>query len=747
MKKILFTICFFAAFLSVSSAQIVQAVVNPGVYDSSVFNSLYSNQAFRNKFNAVIEGPDTVTYFVDLYGVKSLKFAQTSDSSGGSGVNIYNSDGTILSSVNRTVSMEPISQLNFNFANGNQGVKIYAGDNVSATNGEIEISSPTTNNSIQINENGIGLEISDGADLQNNLDFFPNYLQANTQDNASNINSNFNVGTTVGLLFEISAPDADENANFSVSANTVSLEVDNTAANTNNSMQYIFDAFSNVIAGPSDRNEFTQSLSENLMNIEDNSNNVFNWQVGAIQSNMSFDNTIVSSSFDFEAETFRAALDNSTIEMQLDNVEINAGSNSVFVFTDSSTFSHKAAYANFFDPATLNDNPLSFAPLGWVKDSAYIKAFTATPGGLGNVSITEGDRVWSVDNIDISPVQTVGSSDGSILPVLGPAGALDLTVDASQVLAADNGTNVSGGMVKLGGPLTQSTTTITADNGEQIVIAGTQNASLFANLDVQNTGTNGNAINASATSGRAIYATATNGNALEVGSSAGGVGIVASSTASGGIAITAASGDSETMILNSTTGITTKITQNHSSTNTVTTIAQFLRHCSGSVADNIGQSVQYYVEGSGGGTILSSEWITQLIDITASTETSRVRIRAKGAGVDRDVLQLYGTGTVNVPAGDLTLQTGSLDIQAAGSKIKIATGANASVGTSASMTAGTITINTTAVTTNSLIFLTHKTFGGTTGVLRPDNIVNGTSFDIVSSSNTDTGTVQWFIIN
>lgn len=90
---------------------------------------------------------------------------------------------------------------------------------------------------------------------------------------------------------------------------------------------------------------------------------------------------------------------------------------------------------------------------------------------------------------------------------------------------------------------------------------------------------------------------------------------------------------------------------------------------------------------------------------------------------------------------------GSIALKTAGNKINIATGTNASVGTSAAMVAGTITISTTAVTASSKIFLTNAAPAGTIGVLSVGTITAGTSFVINSSSALDTSTVNWFIIN
>lgn len=107
------------------------------------------------------------------------------------------------------------------------------------------------------------------------------------------------------------------------------------------------------------------------------------------------------------------------------------------------------------------------------------------------------------------------------------------------------------------------------------------------------------------------------------------------------------------------------------------------------------------------------------------------------------------TGGVTATAGNITATNGNLVLSTAGNKISIATGANASLGTSAAMVAGTVTVATTAVTASSRIFLTTNTPGGTQGVLSAPtaSIVAGTSFVINSSNAADTSTVNWWIVN
>jgi len=104
-------------------------------------------------------------------------------------------------------------------------------------------------------------------------------------------------------------------------------------------------------------------------------------------------------------------------------------------------------------------------------------------------------------------------------------------------------------------------------------------------------------------------------------------------------------------------------------------------------------------------------------------------------------------GATTAPIDQLEV-TGNFALMTAGNKIKIATGSNASIGTS-TLVAGTVTVSTTAVATNSIIMVCTRTPGGTAGFLSAPaaSIVNGTSFVINSSSATETSTVCWWIIN
>jgi hypothetical protein len=106
-------------------------------------------------------------------------------------------------------------------------------------------------------------------------------------------------------------------------------------------------------------------------------------------------------------------------------------------------------------------------------------------------------------------------------------------------------------------------------------------------------------------------------------------------------------------------------------------------------------------------------------------------------------------GSVTATLGNITATNGNLSLGTAGNKINIATGTNASVGTSGAMTAGSVVVNTTAITANSLVFFATNALGTVTvpQAYRVSARTPGTSFTIQSQDATDTSTVNYLIIN
>jgi hypothetical protein len=72
---------------------------------------------------------------------------------------------------------------------------------------------------------------------------------------------------------------------------------------------------------------------------------------------------------------------------------------------------------------------------------------------------------------------------------------------------------------------------------------------------------------------------------------------------------------------------------------------------------------------------------------------------------------------------------------------------NVTASGTAALVAGTVTVNTTAVAANSIVKLYRQAAGGTLGHLSVGAIVAATSFVINSSSNIDTSTIFWEVVN
>lgn len=98
-----------------------------------------------------------------------------------------------------------------------------------------------------------------------------------------------------------------------------------------------------------------------------------------------------------------------------------------------------------------------------------------------------------------------------------------------------------------------------------------------------------------------------------------------------------------------------------------------------------------------------------------------------------------------ISLGTSTSVTGNLTLNTAGNGLLIKEGTNATMGL-ATLAAGTVTVSTNKVTASSRIFLTVQTAGGTQGFLRVSARSANTSFTITSTSNTETSTVAWMIV-
>lgn len=107
---------------------------------------------------------------------------------------------------------------------------------------------------------------------------------------------------------------------------------------------------------------------------------------------------------------------------------------------------------------------------------------------------------------------------------------------------------------------------------------------------------------------------------------------------------------------------------------------------------------------------------------------------------------LTASTTLRATLGNITATNGNLVLSTAGNKLVIATGSNASVGTSAAMTAGAVTVATTASSGTAKVFFSRATTGGTPGNVSI-TAQDGTGFTLTSTSGTETSTFNWWIIN
>lgn len=130
-----------------------------------------------------------------------------------------------------------------------------------------------------------------------------------------------------------------------------------------------------------------------------------------------------------------------------------------------------------------------------------------------------------------------------------------------------------------------------------------------------------------------------------------------------------------------------------------------------------------------------------------SNDTSRFSINKDGTIINKaDILSAgihRNSGFISTGNGQIS---GNLNLTNSGSKINIVAGSNASVGV-VNLALGVAIVNTTAVTSNSIIFLTVQDQGIQNGKIRVSSKIAGTSFTITSSDATDNCSIGWFIIN
>jgi hypothetical protein len=351
-----------------------------------------------------------------------------------------------------------------------------------------------------------------------------------------------------------------------------------------------------------------------------------------------------------------------------------------------------------------------------VTNTEYVFTSLSTIGGVASAT-------WTLLGAAAGALNTL--SDGSSTLVTPSAGNIQIAGTPSQIATTAGSSEIT---LSLIGPYTPASYTahgVLIGEGASSVVAttpGTTGQALMGNTGADPAFTGSPSFSGSVTAATGLTVTAggagitgtTNINttgAAVTSIGTGGTGAVDIGNATGNTAVTGSLTASTG--LTATTGGLTASAGGAAITGTTTI------NTTGAAATSIGTG------GTGAVNIGNN---------TGNTNITGTAIASLGY-----VATLGGFATTN---GGLTLNT-------AGNKISIATGANASIGTSAAMTAGTITISSTAVSATSIIFLTCNTPSGTQGFLSAPaaSRVANTSFVINSSSALDTSTVNWWIIN
>lgn len=158
---------------------------------------------------------------------------------------------------------------------------------------------------------------------------------------------------------------------------------------------------------------------------------------------------------------------------------------------------------------------------------------------------------------------------------------------------------------------------------------------------------------------------------------------------------------------------------------------------------------------------------SQLLQIHSTTNGAALSLVDHGNSGDQwDIASYFGrfliargtnTSSVDISANHNVKFAGGIGVGSIGDDpgasnvvvhggVKVREGlANSTMGVVA-LTAGAVTVNTTMVTANSRIFLTGQTGGGTPGAYRVNQRTGGSSFEIASTSGTDTNLVAWWIV-
>jgi len=276
---------------------------------------------------------------------------------------------------------------------------------------------------------------------------------------------------------------------------------------------------------------------------------------------------------------------------------------------------------------TTVTNPTTTPYISFAQQSAAANTYYGVGGTTGvpsflPISNIRGQVVTILSDTTIS----ICSSDA--VPVCDTF--IVNTVSAIQAVRIISDTELEVCGVSLCDTLTVTTTTIgqpiTADNG---LTMNTPSNVQFGGTLIKNTTIN--------TGGFSTTWTGANTNTtLTAISTSSGTGFDASSSSGYGSTIQSTSGKAALLYITP------------SSTNTVVTIAEFLRASSGTAGDGIGGSIDFLNKVSGGGNQVSNRFISRFSTVDNSTRVSRFNITGVDNAVTDTIFTLAGNGKLTL---------------------------------------------------------------------------------------------------